>query len=178
MRTKTIAYHLDKRKWKIHQSGIDRAEKYGTGRRQCSSFTSGFSYWYWYLLKKIMQLSTLYKHSNTQKTTEFLIYIHFHLSSVQFSHSVVSDSLRPWELQHARPPVHYQLPELAQTHVHRVGRCHPAISSSVVVFSYAFNLSQPQSLFQWVSSSHQLAKVLELLLQHQSFQWTLKTGLI
>ena len=39
MRTKTIAYHLDKRKWKIHQSGIDRAEKYGTGRRQCSSFT-------------------------------------------------------------------------------------------------------------------------------------------
>ena len=121
MRTKTIAYHLDKRKWKIHQSGIDRAEKYGTGRRQCSSFTSGFSYWYWYLLKKIMQLSTLYKHSNTQKTTEFLIYIHFHLSSVQFSHSVVSDSLRPWELQHARPPVHYQLPKFTQTHVHQVG---------------------------------------------------------
>jgi len=41
--------------------------------------------------------------------------------SVQFSCSVVSNSLRPHELQHARPPVHHQLPEFTQTHVHRVG---------------------------------------------------------
>ena len=40
------------------------------------------------------------------------------ISSVQFSHSVVSDSLRPHELQHARPPVHHQLPEFTQTHIH------------------------------------------------------------
>ena len=41
-------------------------------------------------------------------------------SSVQFSRSVVSNSLRPHELQHARPPVHHQLPEFTQTHIHRV----------------------------------------------------------
>ena len=45
-------------------------------------------------------------------------YIEFQFSSAQFSRSVVSDSLRPHELQHARPPVHHQLPEFTQTHVH------------------------------------------------------------
>ena len=59
-------------------------------------------------------------------------------------------------------PVHHQLPELAQTHVHRVGDAiqpsHPMSSPSWS----AFNLSQHQGLFQWVSSSHQVAKVLEL----------------
>ena len=73
-------------------------------------------------------------------------------------------------------PVHHQLPELAQTHAHRVGDTiqpsHPLSSP----FPPAFNLSQHQSLFQWVSSSHQVPKVLELHLQHQSFQWIL--GLI
>ena len=57
--------------------------------------------------------------------------------SVQFSRSIVSDSLQPRESQHARPP-HHQLPEFTQTHVHRVS---DAISSSVVRFS-----SCPQSL--------------------------------
>ena len=59
-------------------------------------------------------------------------------------------------------PVHHQPPELAQTHVHRVGDAiqpsHPLLSPS----SPAFNLSQPQGLFQRVSSSHQVAKVLKL----------------
>ena len=67
-------------------------------------------------------------------------------------------------------PVHRQLPELAQTHVHQVGDAiqisHPLSFPSPP----AFNLSQHQGLFQWVSSSHQVAKVLELQLQHQSFQ--------
>ena len=49
--------------------------------------------------------------------------------------------------------------------------CHPNISSSVVPFSPAFNLFQHQNIFQWVGSSHQVAKVLELQLQHQSFHW-------
>ena len=73
-------------------------------------------------------------------------------------------------------PVHHQLPELTQTHVHRFGNTiqpsHPLSSPS----SPAFNLSQNQSLFQWVSCLHQVAKVLEFQLQHQSFQWIL--GLI
>ena len=55
--------------------------------------------------------------------------------------------------------------------------CHPTILSSVIAFSSCFNISQHPSLFQWVSSSHQVAKVLEFQLQHKSFQWRL-TGWI
>ena len=51
--------------------------------------------------------------------------------------------------------------------------CHPTISSSVSPSPPAFSLSQQQILFQWVSSLHQVANVLELQLQHQSFQWTM-----
>ena len=86
------------------------------------------------------------------------------------NHSVVSDPLWPHGLQHARLPVLYQLLELAQTQVHWVGDTihpsHPLLSPSP-----AFNLFQHQGLFKWVNSSHQVAKVLELQLQHQSFQW-------
>ena len=60
--------------------------------------------------------------------------------------------------------VHHQLLECIQTHVHWIG---DAIGSS---YPPAFNLSQHQGLFQWISCSHQVAKVLELQLQHQSFQ--------
>ena len=74
-------------------------------------------------------------------------------------------------------PVHHQLPEFTQTHVHLVGDAiqpsHPLSSPSP-----APNLSQHQGLFKWVSSSHQVAKVLELQLQHQSFQWTPRTDLL
>ena len=67
-------------------------------------------------------------------------------------------------------PVYHQLPEFAQTHVHRVG---DDIQPSHLLSSPsppAFNLSQHQGLFQRVSSSHQVGKVLEFQLQHQSFQ--------
>ena len=74
--------------------------------------------------------------------------------------------------------VHHQLPELTQIHVHRVGdalqQSHPLSFPSPP----AFNLSQHQGLFQWVSSFYQAAKVLELQLQHQSFQWTPTTDLL
>ena len=72
-------------------------------------------------------------------------------------------------------PVHHQLPELDQTHVHWVS---DAIQLSYPLSSPsppAFNRSQNHSLFQWVSSSHHVAKVLELQLQHQSFQWIFRT---
>ena len=74
-------------------------------------------------------------------------------------------------------PIHHQLQELAQTHVHWIDDdiqpSHPLSSLSLP----AFNLSQQQNLFQWVSSSHWVAKVLEFQLQHQhqSFQWIFKT---
>ena len=67
-------------------------------------------------------------------------------------------------------PVHHQLLELAQTHVHQVTDAiqpsHPLSSPSPV-----FTAFQHKVLFQWFSSSHQLAKVLEFQLQHQSSQW-------
>ena len=75
-------------------------------------------------------------------------------------------------------PVHYQLLEFTQTHVHRVGDAiqpsHPLSSP----FPPFFNPSQHQGLFQWVNSSHEVAKVLEFQLQHQSFQWTPRTDLL
>ena len=75
-------------------------------------------------------------------------------------------------------PVHIQLPELAQTHVHQVDDAiqpsHPLSSPSPP----AFSLSQHQGLFQWVSSSHQVAKVLELQLQHQSFLWVFRVDFL
>ena len=74
--------------------------------------------------------------------------------------------------------VHHQLPEFTQTHVHWVGDAmqpsHPLSSPSPP----AFSLSQSQGLFKWVSSSHQVAKVLEFQLQHQSFQWRPRTDLL
>ena len=75
-------------------------------------------------------------------------------------------------------PVHHQLLEFTQTHVHWVGDViqpsYPLLSPSPP----AFNLSQHHHLFKWVSSSHQVAKVLEFQLQHQSFQWLFRTDLI
>ena len=94
--------------------------------------------------------------------------------SVQFSPTLCDP------VEHSTPgfPVHHQLLELVQTHVHWVSDAiqpsHPLSSPSPPTF----NLSQHQGLFQWVSFSHQVAKVLELLLQHQSFQWILRTDLL
>ena len=76
------------------------------------------------------------------------------LTSVQFSRSVVSDSLQLHELQHARPPCPSPTPGV-QTHVHWGGDAtqpsHPLSSPSLP----APNPSQHQRLFQWVNSSHE-----------------------
>ena len=75
-------------------------------------------------------------------------------------------------------PVHHQLLEFTQTHVHWVG---DAIQPSYPLSSPSpptFNLSQHQGLFQWVTSSHQVAKVLEFQLQHQSCQWIFRTDFL
>ena len=91
-------------------------------------------------------------------------------SHINFSHSVMSDSLRPHKLQHARPSCPSPTPGVHQTHVHQVSNAiqpsHPLSSPSPP----ALNLSQHQGLFKKVSSSHQVAKVLEFQLQYQSFQ--------
>ena len=97
-------------------------------------------------------------------------------SSVQFSHSVVSDSLRLHESQHARPPCPSPTPRVQSNSCALSPWCHPAISSSVIPFSSCPNPSQHQGLFKWVNSLHEVAKVLEFQPQHQSFQWTPRTG--
>ena len=108
----------------------------------------------------------------------FIIQSSFLYSTVQFSRSVVSDSLRPHESQAHQTSLSITNCQSTQTLVHWVGDAiqpsHPLSSPSPP----APSLSQHQGLFQWVSSSHQVAKVLEFHLQHQSFQWTPRTDII
>ena len=110
-------------------------------------------------------------------TTEVTSHAHSILVFVQFSSVTQSCPALcdPMDCSTLGLPVHHQLPEFTQTHVHWVG---DAIQSSNPLSSPsppAFNFSQHQGLFQWVSSSHQVAKVLEIQLQHQSFQRTFRT---
>ena len=104
----------------------------------------------------------------------------YHIPSVQFSSVTQSCPTLCDPMNCSMPglPVHHQLPEFTQTHVHRVGDAiqpsHPLSSPSPPTF----NLSQHQGLFQWVNSSHQVAKVLEFQLQHQSFQWIFRTDFL
>ena len=96
------------------------------------------------------------------------------LSLLLFSFLVVSDSLWPQGLQHARPPCPSSSPGVCQTHVHWA--CNPFnhhhLSSPS---SPAFNISQHQGLSQSVGSSHQVGEVLELQLQLHSFKWIFRT---
>ena len=139
---------------------IDRKRKF----KKCE-FCDKFKLWF-------------YVHSEDLCWSALERMVSLYFSSVQFSCSVVSDSLRPCELQHCRPPVHQQLPEFTQTHIHRVSDAiqpsHPLLSPSPP----APNPSQHQNLFQWVNSSHEVAKVLEFQLEHHSFQRAPRTDLL
>ena len=102
-------------------------------------------------------------------------YVSVRFSSVTQSCLTLCDSINP-----STPglPVHHQLLEFTQTHVHWIGVAiqpfHPLSSPSPPVP----NPSQHQGLFQWVNSSHEAAKVLAFQLQHHSFQWTSRTDLL
>ena len=99
--------------------------------------------------------------------------------SVQFSSATQScpTLCNPVNCRTPGLPVHHQLPESTQTNVHwvvdAIQPTHPLLSPSLP----ALNLSQDQGLFKWVSFSHQVAKILEFQLQHQSLQWTPRTNL-
>ena len=104
----------------------------------------------------------------------------FSFSSVQFSSltqlcPTLSD---PMDCRMPGLPVHHQFLEFTQTHVLWIGDAiqpsHPLSFPSPLFF----NLFQYQDLFQWVSSYHQMAKVLEFQLRHQSFQWTFRTDFL
>ena len=89
----------------------------------------------------------------------------------QFSRSVMYNSLWPHGLQHARLPNPSPTPRAYSNSGPLSRWCHLTIHPLLSPSPPAFNLSQHQALFQWVSSLHQVAKVLEFQLQHQSFQW-------
>ena len=116
-------------------------------------------------LMHLMPLNCTLKVSWYMFTTHRL-YIYM-FSSVAQSCPILCD---PMDCRTPGLPVHHQLPELTKTHVHYESDAnqpsHPLSSPS----PSAFNLSQHQGLFKWVSSSHQVAKVLEF--QHQSFQYS------
>ena len=98
-----------------------------------------------------------------------------HFSTVTQSCPTLCD---PKDLSRSGLPVHHQLPEPTQTHVQWVSDAiqlsYPPLSPSPP----ALNLSQHQGLFKWFSSLHQVAKVLEFQLQHQSFQWIFRTDFL
>ena len=95
------------------------------------------------------------------------------VNSVQFSGSVMSNSLQPHGLQYTRLPCPSPTPTVCSKSC-PLSRLSPLLSPSPP----AFNLSHHQGLFKWVSSSQQVAKVLELQLQHQYFQWTFRVDFI
>ena len=110
----------------------------------------------------------------------FWLKIKVQFSSVQFTSvaQLCPTLVDPMNRSTPGLPIHHQLPEFIQTHAHRVG---DAIQPSHTLSSPsppAPNPSQHQGFFQWFNSSHEVAKVLEFQLQHQSFQWTRRTDLL
>ena len=98
--------------------------------------------------------------------------------SVQFSRSVRSNSLRPHGLQHARLRCPSPTPGAYSRSCPSSWWCPPTISSSVVPFSSCLQSFPASGSFHWISSSHQVAKVLEFQLLHQPFQWIFRTGFL
>jgi len=95
-----------------------------------------------------------------------------------FSHSAMSNSSQPHDCSTPGFSVLHYLLELAQTHVHCVDDTIQPSHPLSPPFSLALKFSQHQGLFQWVGSSHQVAKALEYHLQHQSFQWIFRVDFL
>ena len=92
------------------------------------------------------------------------------------SHPVVSNSLWPHGLQHVRPPCPSPSSGVCPSSCSLLLWCYPAISSSDALFSFCPQSFPASGILKWVVCSHQMTKILELQLQHQSFQWN--SGLI
>ena len=137
----------------------------------------------WWLFKQLSRITIWSSNSaswgiprrNKGKDSKKYLYTHISVSSVAQSYLTLWD---PMDCSTPGLPVHHKLPEPTQAHVQWVGDAiqlsHPLSAPSLP----AFNLSQHQELFQWVGSSHQVAKGLEFPLQHQSFQWIFRTDFL
>ena len=130
-------------------------------------------------------LSDIHSLINSSVSLLMFVYTSIHLfkysvSTCQFSSVAQScpTLCNPMDCSMPGFPAHHQFPELTQTHVHRASDAiqpsHPLSSPSLP----AFSLTQHQGLFQWVSSSHQVARVLELQLQHQCFEWIFRVDFL
>ena len=99
--------------------------------------------------------------------------------SAQFGSSVMSDILwPPHGLQHGRFPCTSPTPRVCSNLCPSNQWCHPATSSSVMPFSSCLQSFTTSGSFPWVSSSHQVAKVLKLQVQHRSFKWIFRTDFL
>ena len=108
----------------------------------------------------------------------WILFYTISFSSVQFSRSVVSDSLRPHESQHTRPPCPSPTPGVHSDSRPSSRWCHPTISSSVVPFSSCLQSFPASGSFQMSQLFTSGGQVLEFQLQHQSFQWTPRPDLL
>ena len=128
-------------------------------------------FWFWWTSINIFFLLCL------TLSVSLLRNFHFALGSCSVTQLCLT-LCNPMDCSMPGFPVLHSLPEFTLTHVHWLGDAiqpsHPLLSSSPP----AFNLSQNQGLFKWIIYSHQVAKALELQLQHQSFQWTPRTDLL
>ena len=106
------------------------------------------------------------------------LFMQLYTSSVQFRCSVMSDSLQLHGLQHARLPCPSPTPRACSNSCPSSQWWHWTISSSVIPFSSCLQTFPVSGSCPWDSSSHQVAKVLELQLQHQSFQWIFRTDFL
>ena len=120
-----------------------------------------------------MYFVSVYTHMSMRNNISACV-LYMYLYSLLFSCSVMSNSLWPHCLQHARLPCPSLSPGACSNSCPSVG---DAVQPSQPLSSSppALNLSKHHGLFQCVGSSHQVAKVLEFQLQHQSFQWIFRT---
>ena len=100
------------------------------------------------------------------------------LFTLLFSHLVMFDSLRPHGLQHTKLPCPPLSPGVCPCSYPLSQWCYPIISLSATLLSFCLQSFPYQGLLQWFSSSHQVAKMLQLQLQHQSFQWIFRTDFL
>ena len=159
----------ERRKGKIYQYGnyqrnLRPLEMRGKGRLQWKNQWDLLTYWI-KLAKKKNEIKYL------------ILELEKMFSSVQFNCSVVSSSLWPMGCIMPGFTVHHQLPEATEIHVHHIS---DAIQPSHSLSSSSLPPSIFPSIrvFKWVSSSHQVAKVLEFQLQHQSFQWIFRADFL
>ena len=149
-----------------------------------TSLLQWFSLWNLLLHCFYVQISDIIYGQKNQKSNSCSIWSFFgHLERIWMSSfSQVSSVIQsgpalcdPMDCSTPGLPVHHHLPELTQTHVHWVGDAiqpsHPLSFPSPPTF----NPSQHQGVFKWVSPLHQVAKVLDFQLMHQSFQWLFRT---